>query len=159
MWVREAWKTGEKLDQYNATAIADMAADAGYENGPAAPLLYPATGDFTKWGDNDKSDFGDWGRYRHPRFMPRWASRITLEITGVRVQRLLEITEEDAQAEGAACGCTNCGETPCTEDCFIHMPDYRDGFAHIWMSINGQGSWGENPWVWVLTFKRIEAQS
>lgn len=93
----------------------------------------------------------------HPSiFMPRWASRLTLEITEVRVQRLQEISEVDAQAEGAKGGCTNCGEEPCSHDCFIHMPDYREGFANIWMGINGEQSWYANPWTWALTFKVIE---
>lgn len=79
-------------------------------------------------------------------FMPRWASRITLEITGVRVERVQSITEEDAEAEGATntCDMPNCLHT------------YRGGFYSIWNSINGKKyPWASNPWVWILEFRRI----
>lgn len=79
--------------------------------------------------------------------MPRWASRITLEITGVRVERLQEITEADAVAEG------------------IEMPDggkdspgwwsYVKEYEFLWNRINGEGSWDDNPFVWVLEFRRV----
>jgi hypothetical protein len=77
--------------------------------------------------------------------MPRWASRITLEITGVRVERLKECNEVDAIAEGApwaACGAPQEGS-------------HKAGFAQLWESINGPGSWDANPWVWVIEFKRV----
>ena len=76
--------------------------------------------------------------------MPRWASRITLEITGVRVERLQDISEEDAEAEG----CKNS----------LHLQGgrfARENFEHLWWTINGDGSWEENPWVWVITFRKI----
>jgi hypothetical protein len=87
--------------------------------------------------------------------MPRWASRITLEITDVRMQQLLEISEEDAQEEGAWGGCTVCGDSE-SGDCVEHTPSYIDSFAHAWMSIHGDHSWYLNPWVWALTFRRLE---
>jgi hypothetical protein len=76
--------------------------------------------------------------------MPRWASRITLEVTGVRVERLHDITEADAETEGfhrAGCGGEGNVRT----------------FARTWDQINGPESWAANPWVWVVSFKRIEA--
>jgi len=87
--------------------------------------------------------------------LPRWASRITLEITGVRVERLNEISEADAMAEGIESGdCLgipgwksyNSGFYICT------MPS--TSFRTLWESINGPGSWDANPWVWVVAFKR-----
>lgn len=98
--------------------------------------------------------------------MPRWASRITLEITGVSVERLNEISEQDAKAEGIDDGgCTNCGEPEKSHPvmksgqpwypCEVAQPDYRDSFVRLWESINGPGSWEANPWVWVVEFKRI----
>ncbi len=80
--------------------------------------------------------------------MPRWASRITLEITDVRVERLQDISEEDAEAEGA--------------DPVLVPPDggdypHRQGFLDLWESIYGQDSWDANPWVWCISFKRIDA--
>jgi hypothetical protein len=78
--------------------------------------------------------------------MPRWASRLTLEITGVRVERLQNISEADAMAEGAS---------P-----VLVPPDGGDqphvvGYCDLWESINGPGSWDANPWVWVVAFRRV----
>ena len=88
--------------------------------------------------------------------MPRWASRILLEITNVRVERLNAISEEDARAEGIIDGgCLNCGEPePC--GCANPEPDATDAFAYLWQSIYGQESWNADPWVWVIEFKRVE---
>ena len=88
--------------------------------------------------------------------MPRWASRILLEITDVRVERLNAISEEDARAEGIIDGgCLNCGEPePC--GCANPEPDATDAFAYLWKSIYGDDSWNANPWVWVIEFKRIK---
>ncbi|MFO4446106.1 morphogenetic protein [Klebsiella quasipneumoniae subsp. quasipneumoniae] len=88
--------------------------------------------------------------------MPRWASRILLEITDVRVERLNAISEEDARAEGIIDGgCLNCGEPePC--GCVNPEPDATDAFAYLWQSIYGQESWNANPWVWVIEFERVE---
>ncbi|EAY9565139.1 hypothetical protein BA086_05685 [Salmonella enterica] len=79
--------------------------------------------------------------------MPRWASRITLEITDVRVERLHSISEEDAQAEGVQPACYE-----------ITPPEaaYRVSFGEVWRGIYGEESWAANPWVWVIKFKRVE---
>ncbi|EFQ9163155.1 hypothetical protein H0M52_005499, partial [Salmonella enterica] len=74
--------------------------------------------------------------------MPRWASRITLEITGVRVERLNSITESDAEAEGV------------TDTGFGDL--LVDGYRYLWKYIYGEESWAANPWVWVIEFKRVE---
>jgi len=83
------------------------------------------------------------GKWTPSIYMSRWASRITLEITGVRVERLQEISEVDAKAEGAPLAVNDVGE------------GYRAGFAFIWRAINGAESWAANPWVWVIEFKRV----
>ena len=97
---------------------------------------------------------GDDGRkvWRPSIHMPRWASRITLEITSVRVERLQDISEGDAQAEGCALECM----TPTGGDSgsAIYGPG---GYLALWESINGAGSWDANPWVWVVEFKRVES--
>lgn len=87
--------------------------------------------------------------------MPRDCSRILLEIVSVRVERLTDISEEDARAEGITDGgCLNCGESePCK--CTMPMPDARDAYCNLWGQINGANSWGANPWVWVVDFKRV----
>lgn len=88
--------------------------------------------------------------------MPRWASRITLEVTAVRVERLQDISEADAIAEGI-------------EPAYGEWRDYRTdqainypvcltpraSYQTLWESINGPGSWESNPWVWVVSFKRV----
>lgn len=75
------------------------------------------------------------------RFMPKKACRLFLRIKSVRVERLQEISESDAKSEGASP--TAYGK-------------YKPGFEIIWQSINGADSWDANPWVWVITFERIE---
>ncbi|VGI89235.1 hypothetical protein [Klebsiella pneumoniae] len=102
------------------------------------------------------ADWPEEGRWRPSIHMPRWASRILLEITDVRVERLNAISEEDARAEGIIDGgCLNCGEPePC--GCANPEPDATDAFAYLWQSIYGQENWNANPWVWVISFERIE---
>ncbi|MBJ4544962.1 hypothetical protein JGE45_28180, partial [Salmonella enterica subsp. enterica serovar Typhimurium] len=72
--------------------------------------------------------------------MPRWASRILLEITDVRVERLNNISECDAKSEGGPTECTLIGDK------------YFPGFRSLWKSIYGEESWAANPWVWVIEF-------
>jgi hypothetical protein len=80
-------------------------------------------------------------------FMPRWASRITLEITAVWVERLKDITIEDAQAEGI---------TPLGTEGDSRR--WRAGFRELWDSLNAKRGygWDANPWVWVISFKRVK---
>jgi hypothetical protein len=89
-------------------------------------------------------------------FMPRWASRITLEIVGVRVERLQDITDEDARAEGGEdrwCECTP--DTNCNrgKNCEAGRTD-RDWYAALWDSLNAKRGfgWDANPFVWVYEF-------
>lgn len=82
--------------------------------------------------------------------MPRWASRINLLITGVRVERLKDISEKDAAAEGCAYGKGN-GEI----DLAVRPENH---FPTLWASIYGAESWQANPWVWVIDFERMEAK-
>jgi hypothetical protein len=96
----------------------------------------------------------DGERWRPSIFMPRWASRITLEITEVRVQRLQEITEDDAKAEGAEWyGFADLKPNGDLRD--GESVAYRAGFHDLWQSINGEESWKSNPWVWAITFKAV----
>jgi hypothetical protein len=88
-------------------------------------------------------------------FMPRAASRILLDVTRVRVERLQEISEADARDEGIKDGgCVNCGDPePC--GCLNPSPDPRDAYLGLWEDINGVGAWAGNPWVWVVEFRRV----
>lgn len=88
-------------------------------------------------------------RWRPSIHMPRWASRINLLVESVRVERLQDISEDDARAEGCD-GTGPVGYIPT----MIRMGACRYDFANLWMAINGAESWGANPWVWVVSFKR-----
>ena len=96
-------------------------------------------------GDRLGDTLGIKKRWTPSIHMPRHASRITLEVTGVRVERLQDISEADAIAEGARNS--------------LHLPGgrfARENFEHLWWTIHGDGSWESNPWVWVIEFKRVE---
>ena len=124
LWVREAFAVQQALWEMN--------------HGPQ-PVHYLA--------DSPKEQIEDYTG-KPSIHMPRWASRITLEITGVRVERLQEISEADALAEGTAPSIVG--------RAFDHMK-YRAGFQTLWDSINaarGYG-WEVNPWVWVIEFRRM----
>lgn len=79
--------------------------------------------------------------WRPSIFMPRWASRLALEVVGVRVERLNDISPADCRAEGEPAKNTDVG--------------VRYGYGQLWEKINGAGSWAENPWVWVIEFRRL----
>jgi len=138
LWVREAWCYGP------AGQFAD------------APIYYRATDNdvegctgYTKGGDRRSP-------WRPSIHMPRWASRLTLIVTDVRVQRLQDISEEDAQAEGAL-------KMRCEIDDKPHFYNdaergtHKIGFAGIWAHINGAESWDADPWVVAVSFKTIRA--
>ncbi len=143
IWVREAFRVHSR-----ATDVATLVYKSSERNSwteqthrvPVAVCNKPATPE--KWTPS--------------LHMPRWASRILLEITDVRVERLNAISEEDARAEGIIDGgCLNCGEPePC--GCDNPEPDATDAFAYLWQSIYGQENWNADPWVWVIEFKRVE---
>ncbi len=118
-----------------------------------APYYYDADGICV-------ADIDGFGFKRRPSIhMPRWASRITLEITAVRVERLQDISEEDAEAEGVY---EYIGEPQVECDGqVLHFPDasFVRGYLSVWESIHGPGSWAANPFVWVLEFKRVEEQA
>lgn len=157
IWVREAYRFPASLDDVSPTGVGEMAVATGYRK-PWAPTFYEFTGTFSDgWkGFETPPKVSDAGKLRPSIHMPRWASRILLEITDVRVERLNAISEEDARAEGIIDGgCLNCGEPePC--GCANPEPDATDAFAYLWQSIYGQDNWNANPWVWVIEFKRVE---
>jgi hypothetical protein len=133
LWVREAWRAPASCDHIPPRSISDSEA-----------VRFMA--DETVGADPG------FGKGRPGMFMPRWASRITLRVTGVRVERLQDISEEDARAEGAP-------ELLSVDGGYVEhaMGCHRDGFAHLWASINGPDSWDANPWVWVVEFRRVDA--
>jgi hypothetical protein len=113
----------ERLCARVEKAGAETNAEGWYENIPPSALVRPSI------------------------FMPRWASRITLGVTDVRVQRLQDISEDDAAAEG--CDATTCANVLSPRDGF---PSFRSAYAILWDAINGDGAWAKNPWVAAYTF-------
>lgn len=111
----------------------------GINHDDADPYRYRATlgQDLTKLLDL---------KWKPSIFMPRAASRITLEITSVRVERLQEISRGDCMAEG------------CPFPNIAKETDPKQWYRDLWESLNGAGSWDLNPWVWVLEFKAVQPQ-
>lgn len=170
LWVRETLNLNVVLD----TKTGEQSVHAYYAATGRSGGSFPWEGDDT--------------RETIPSIhMPRWASRITLEITGVRVERLQDINEADARSEGVEPLFTEV-EIEMAPDCYMEpMPyknylwhgnigrsitakqsdewayqfsDYKsalDSFSSLWESINGPGSWDANPWVWVIEFRRVNA--
>ncbi|HHT0061530.1 TPA: hypothetical protein ACTXAJ_004420 [Raoultella planticola] len=119
IWVREAFASGLSTKStlaYRATHKREDLEDGFYDTIKWTPSIH----------------------------MPRWASRILLEITDVRVERLKSISDGDAIREGCSIADMKSG------DCVA------DVFARLWASIYGAESWSANPWVWVIEFKRVE---
>lgn len=144
LWVRETWGTWNSVDNLSPSEVGEI-------DRSEVRLWYRAT---------NNCDRGQLGRWRPSIHMPRWASRIDLEVTGVRVERLQCISQEDAIAEGADCWV--CGgridgtsENDCA--CFHTKSEAVPSYEMLWESINGRGSWAKNPWVWVVEFKAVQS--
>ncbi len=136
IWVRETW------------AINPL---YGAINEEDAPKYVFAADDYDQVILPDGS--GDRDPWRPSIHMPRVASRITLEVTGVYIERLHDISETDALAEGVdAWPDGNFKAYGKHSGKFRHA---KDSFSSLWESINGHGSWDANPFVWVIKFKRI----
>ena len=139
LWVREAWAADAQLD-----AIAPRELSQG------EPIRYSADGATRQTGCSMITP----GKTRPSIHMPRWTSRILLEITEVRVERLQDITYEEAVAEGVHrdSACRMWAATDEGGACHKYpVPAFRD----LWESINGAGAWDANPWIWVVEFKRV----
>lgn len=134
LWVRETWRTDASLNDKAPHCFAGW------------PVRYEADGTVLKHG----AFYGliD-GKTRVSIHMPRWASRIQLDIVGVRVERLQDISEADAKAEGCQVPSIIYPDEPRNSYC------YAEQFRLLWESLNGPGSWDANPWVWVIEFRRI----
>lgn len=145
LWLREAWMPDPPCDgtwnytEWAGCRIGQIAAVPDQFRKPEF-CNYRAT-----WPH--KEDGMLWTPGIH---MPRWASRIDLLIKSVRVERLQDISEEDAKAEGCEPVCM----TPTGEDNGSAIYGLG-GYIELWESINGPGSWEANPWVWAIEFERV----
>lgn len=142
LWVRETWRWADAGEC--GSSEYDVNAASGYE--------YRADG----CGDEET-------KWKPSIHMPRLASRIQLEITGIRVERLQDISEDEAIAEGVfkkvedGYGLGDIVETiDGGEAIYLSRGQARFEYRHLWESINGAGSWDANPWVWVIEFRRIK---
>jgi hypothetical protein len=147
LWVRETWA---------------LSSDCGLNTPDAyGTPVHRASFPYTIGERHDAGLLREPARWKPPIYMPRWASRILLEITDIGVERVQDISEEDAIAEGMQFH--NGGE--------IHHSGYRHDINHgfvystareamsvLWDSIHGPGSWDKNPWVWVVKFKVIKSK-
>ena len=146
LWVRETWKgpffAEDEAEDVNDLSVFEIPDRCEYkaDGGPTPEYIDADDNLVCKW--------------RPSIYMPRWASRITLGITGVRVERLQGISADDADAEGIdnlMCAAA-VGRAPNRHHL---LPAEIHGYAHLWEQIHGPGSWDANPWVWVVEFMRV----
>lgn len=160
LWVRETFQPlfAEGFDHYTTD----------WQTGKGYAVRYVATDGRIEWidGDDNITD-----RCKPGIHMPRWASRITLEVTGVRVERLQDISEADAIAEGIEPAYIDAlrrqrwrmyphtdgvpREDVVTYVGAPHTSKPVESYKSLWLSINGPGSWRANPWVWAVAFRRL----
>lgn len=131
LWLRETWGLMAHTDQtdWHRGSVAGESPDSIVQMFSVEHLA--------NWRVENENAF-----WRPSIYMPRWASRITLEITGVRVERLQDISNDDCWAEGMS-DATN-----------PELKPNRRWFSKLWESINGPGSWDSNPFVWVIEFRK-----
>ena len=157
LWVREAFEVVRETCSYEVEEYDYFPWDAEFYGPPQHALRAkcPRGGERARVlyrADEDEPI----ERWRPSKYMPRWASRITLEVTGVRVERLQDISAHDAIAEGVEI----------SDLAKLHALALRKQgrnisaavveYGILWESINGPGSWDVNPWVWVVEFKRVQ---
>lgn len=146
LWVKEAWRTFERpSDLVDGTLYKADGAFRATENTDEAA---------DRWVDLHRNGYhGD--AWRPPRHMPRWVSRLTLEVVGTSIQLIQGITAAEIRQEGVACPKDGPDGWHCRgREC----PSLREAFVDLWQSINrGALGWARNPWVWVVTFRLVEA--
>lgn len=151
LWVKETFQP--VLTPYFDPPDSEWATGKGYQ------VLYMATDKAVVYVDRDDNVTE---RRKPSIHMPRWASRLTLRITEVRVQRVQDISEDDARAEGIevvggpySCNPYRNYRIGKAGEMNMHCSAPTRSFMTLWESIYGPGSWDANPWVWALTFDVI----
>lgn len=153
LWVRESFQPLFADGFDHGDERLDYKTGAGYR------VIYPATDGVVEWHHEDD---GVVTRVTPSIYMPRWACRLVLEVTDVRVERLQDISGEDSLAEGIEiprCACDACfmSSAPCTAD----SSEAVQAFRALWDSINAKRGfgWDTNPWVWVVSFRRLDGDA
>ena len=137
LWVRETWAMACELDG-NDQPASEMR------------TCYRADGEpFDRWLDPDTGEWRDGIKWRSPIHMPRWASRITLTVTAVKVERVQDISRDDVIAEG----CAEYEGYPVSG----MVAGYHQPFAQLWNTIHGPDAWDRNDWVQAISFERVNA--
>lgn len=143
LWVRETWAPADRMYE-------------NHECSPPKAVAYRADHSAISWHKDPPQSVPEWDlaswdwdhlRWRPSIHLPRWASRITLEVTEVRVQRVQEISEGDAEAEGDP-----------KRGLIASENTHVEWFRSLWDSINGRRpgcAWSDNPWCWCLSFRRV----
>ncbi len=156
LWVRETWNWFDP-----GTIPTDRAGARAPFTGSQAGRDIPWVAAYAADGHLPYTGYEGRDHWRPSIHMPRWASRITLDITAVRIERLQDISDEDACAEGIEC---MAGDPECGYRNYLDKTGQdwtlspRESFQSLWESINGPASWSTNPWVWPLVFQRAQAQ-
>lgn len=141
LWVRETWNTLHEFIKKPDYSVMDNS-------------------DFVYKANNNRID-----KWKPSIYMPKEAARIFLEVVNVRVERVQDISEKDAIAEGIEPTITNtiAGGTFYPGQMYKNYLPYgytdvypKDSFRSLWSKINGEQSWNDNPWVWVVEFKQID---
>lgn len=147
LWARETFRKYCKVDEFGYTRYDQEVIEFAADN---PPMINECDGDgCTMFKKDGTEKFISW---RPSIFLPKEAARIWLQVTDVRVERLQDISEEDAKAEGVE-------KIDDSIFCWRHYggkyagcSTARNSFQSIWKSINGDESWNINPWVWVISF-------
>lgn len=168
LWVKEPWRALGWDEDFTGVAVQYRDGTRQWCDFPE-PVYSQSDDHWTEWliketeriaalpgvSYNRETELYQWDSddvipWKTPLFMPRWASRITLENVSVKVERLFDISQEDAKAEGVSIEATR-------------TLTYRGAFAITWDAINKKRGWGweggSNPWVWAISFRRINANS
>ncbi len=145
LWVRETWGAVWPADDPVPLRQCEIEYRADLPPGCTdRPGEWPA----------DEGNGPEVPKWRPSIHMPRWASRITLRITDIRVERLQDISEDDAKAEGVSPSWLDEDDNDTVR--YRQPPTWRRGFARLWYEINGPGAWEANPWVWVVALERVK---
>jgi hypothetical protein len=162
LWVRETWRAEELKAAWVSGVSEDVPVGSDgvrFRADHAFRIIENTQEASGAWGRANRPGLVDACGWRPSIFMPRWASRITLEVVAVRVERLQSITEADARAEGIEAIVERAGNVGVSgyrlEGCSGKdlRNDPRDVYRSLWEPITGAGSWAADPFVWVVEFK------